>query len=45
MIKWTVAAGAVVAGLAFASGFYVGWQTTLRVADSLIARRKKASVA
>lgn len=39
MIKLVAAAGAVIAGFAFATGCYVGWKTTLKVLDS-VERRK-----
>lgn len=41
MIKWTLVVGGLVAGVAFAAGTYVGWKTTLKVIDSVEARRKK----
>ena len=41
MIKWVAAAGATIAGFAFAAGAYVGWKTTLKVIDSVEDRRKK----
>lgn len=40
MIKWALAAGAVVAGFAFAAGAYTGWKTTMKVLDSVEERRK-----
>ena len=41
MIKSTLVAGTVVVALAFAAGAYVGWRTTMKVMDSVIARRKQ----
>lgn len=41
MIRTIVAVGAVVTGAAFAAGFYVGWKTTMKVMDNVIARRQR----
>ena len=43
MIKTTLAVGTVVVGIAFAAGCYVGWKTTMRVLDNVMARRKAAN--
>lgn len=40
MIKTPIIIGTLVAVAAFAAGCYVGWQTTLRVLDSALARRQ-----
>lgn len=43
MIKWTVIAASVAVGFAFAAGAYTGWKTTLKVMDSVQARKEKAN--
>lgn len=43
MIKSTLAVGTVAVCLAFAAGCYVGWKTTMRVMDHVLARRKQAA--
>ncbi len=42
MIKWSLLAGGVVAGVAFAAGCWVGWKTTLKVIDSVNVRKEKS---
>jgi len=42
MIKWVLVGGAVVAGVAFAAGTFVGWKTTLKVIDSVKAKKEKS---
>ena len=43
MIKWVLMGSGLVAGLAFAAGTYVGWKTTLKVIDSVNAKKKEKS--
>jgi len=40
VIRWVIYGGALASGLAFGAGFYVGWKTTLKVLDSVEARKK-----
>jgi len=44
MIKWVTMGVTVGIGLAFAAGAYVGWKTTLKITDSVYARKKAGSV-
>jgi hypothetical protein len=44
MIKWVLIGGGMVAGVAFAAGTYVGWKTTLKVIDSVKAKKEKEDV-
>ncbi len=40
MIKKALAAAPIIVGFVFATGFYVGWKTTLRIVDSVIPRKE-----
>lgn len=41
MLKNAMMLAPVVIGFAFAAGVFVGWKTTLRIMDNVIARREK----
>lgn len=41
MIKWVIIGSGLVAGVAFAAGTWVGWKTTLKVIDSVNAKKEK----
>lgn len=43
MIQATLVVGSIAVGFAFAAGCYVGWKTTMKVIDSVEARRKVPS--
>jgi len=43
MIRWVLIGSGVAAGVAFAAGAYVGWKTTLKVIDSVNAKKKEKS--
>lgn len=45
MFKNALMFAPVVIGLAFAAGVLVGWKTTLRIMDNVIARREKTEKA
>ena len=41
MIKYAVVVGAIVAVIAFGTGFYSGHKTTIKVMDNVLKRYKK----
>lgn len=42
-MKTTLVVGTVAVVLAFAAGAYVGWKTTMKVMDVVIAKRKQVA--
>lgn len=45
MLKNALMLAPVAIGIAFAAGVFVGWKTTLRIMDNVIARREKTEKA
>lgn len=42
MLKKALMLAPIAIGFAFAAGVFVGWKTTLRIMDDVIARREKS---